>query len=383
MLESQYQIDSIIGGSSAINSTEEFEALLKKFPNHCFLVKSFADFLTYRESSAQAAQYYRKAAELFAREGLILYAVTSKVMEWHVARSSRRECRDLYRALREVRPETPLDHFLCPMTYSELLAVVTNLEPLHLLPGAMIKNPGDAEEFLYFIVSGTVTVINLLTTGSGEEFRREFSANSAGMNYFGDVYPFYEQKQFPSVIEAVNSSELLKISKSQLFDLCEKYPKIEILLMRLAKAHRLTEDEVLHNRRQSVRYQLQAQVDMNISKSESYKSQLLLKCLIENISLGGACIILGERYLTGHPVAFIGKSVKVVINVPKVKGGLNLFGSIVWCREILRGGRNIVIAGIQFGNMTHSDLAFLKEHCYVGEEAQDMISYLWESLPKG
>ena len=53
------------------------------------------------------------------------------------------------------------------------------------------------------------------------------------MNYFGDVYPLDEQKQFPSIIETANKTELLRISKSQLLDLCEKYPKIEILLMRL------------------------------------------------------------------------------------------------------------------------------------------------------
>ena len=382
-LESQRYIEGITDGSLTIDSSEEFEALLKKFPDHRFLVKAFADFLTGRESFAQAAQYYRKAAELFARGGVILYAVFSKVMEWHVAGSSRRECRDLYTAIREVRSETPLNDFFCHMAYPELLAVVTHLEPLHLPTGTVVKNPGDVEEFLYFIVSGTVTETNRLATGEGGEIRREFSANSAEMNYFGDVYPLGEQKQFPSMIETIHNTELLKISKSQLMDLCEEYPKIEILLMRLAKAHRLlTEKGVSQKDRKAVRYQLQAQVDMKIFKNESNKSQLILKGFIQDISLGGACITLGEKYLTGSPAEIIGKSVKVLVNVPKVEVGLNLFGTLAWCREVLREGKTIVIAGIQFKDMTHSDLAFLKKHCFVGEEAQDLISYLWESLPK-
>ena len=382
-LESQRYIEGITDGSLTIDSSEEFEALLKKFPDHRFLVKAFADFLTGRESFAQAAQYYRKAAELFARGEVILYAVFSKVMEWHVAGSSRRECRDLYTAIREVRSETPLNDFFCHMAYPELLAVVTHLEPLHLPPGTVVKNPGDVEEFLYFIVSGTVTETSRLTTGEGREIRREFSANSAEMNYFGDVYPLDEQKQFPSMIETVHNTELLKISKSQLMDLCEEYPKIKILLMRLAKAHRLlTEKRVSQKDRNAVRYHLQAQVDMKIFKSESNKSHLILKGFIQDISLGGACITLGEKYLTGSPAEIIGKSVKVLVNVPKVEVGLNLFGTIAWCREVLREGKTIVIAGIQFKDMTHSDLAFLKKHCFVGEEAQDLISYLWESLPK-
>ena len=383
VLESQHCIEGTIDGSLTINSAEECEVLLKKFPDACFLIKAFADFLTGQESFAQAAQYYRKAAELFAREGIILHAVASKVMAWHVAGSSRRECRDLYKAFRQVRSETALTDFFCHMAYHELLAVLTHLEPLRLPPGTVIKNSGDVEESLYFIVSGTVSETSLMTTDEGGESRQEFSANSAEMNYFGDVYPFDEQKQFSSVIETVNSTELLTISKSQLIDLCEEYPKVEILLMILNKAQRLLiENKVSYKERKSVRYRLHAQVDMKIINNEPNKSHLILKGFIQDISLGGACLTLGEKYLTGSPAEIIGRSIKILVNVPKVEFGLNLCGTIVWGREILREGKTILIAGIQFKDMTHSDLMFLKKHCYVGEDAQDLISYLWESLPK-
>jgi CRP-like cAMP-binding protein len=382
-LESQHYIEGIIDGSLTINSAQECEVLLKKFPGDCFLTKAFADFLTGRESFAQAAQYYRKAADLFARRGVILHAVAAKVMEWHAAEPSRKECRDLYKAFRQVRSETALTDFFCHMPYPELLAVLTHLEPLRLPPGTVIKNSGDVEESLYFIVSGTVSETSLMITDEGEESRREFSANSAGINYFGDVYPFGEQKQFPSVIETVNSTELLTISKSQLIDLCEEYPKVEILLMILNKAQRLlTEKRVSHRDRKSARYQLHAQVDMKIINNEPNKSHLILKGFIQDISLGGACLTLGEKYLTGSPAEIIGKSIKVLVNIPKVEFGLNLCGTIVWTREIFREGKTMIIAGIQFKDMTHSDLTFLKKHCYVGEDAQDLISYLWESLPK-
>jgi CRP-like cAMP-binding protein len=382
-LEIQRYIDGITDGSLNIDSAEEFKVLLRRFPDHCFLLKAFADFLKGLESFAEASQYYRKAAELFARERLILNSVASKVMEWHVAGPSRRECRDLYKAFREVRPETALNDFFCHMAYPELLAVVTTLEPLRLPPGAVVKKPGDAEEFLCFIVSGTVIETYPLADEKGEEGRQEYSAKSEEMNYFGDVYPLDEQKQFPSVIETVNSTELLRISKSQLIYLCEEYPKIEILLMMLDKAQRLlAEKRATQKDRKSARYQLQAQVNMKIFRNEPNKSHLVVKGLIQDISLGGACITLGEKYLTGSPAEIIGKSIKVLINVPKVKVGLNLFGTIAWCREIMREGKTIIIAGIQFRDMTHSDLSFLTKHCYVGEDAQDLISHLWESLPK-
>jgi hypothetical protein len=153
--------------------------------------------------------------------------------------------------------------------------------------------------------------------------------------------------------------------------------------MMLDKAQRLlAEKRASQKDRKSARYQLQAQVNMKIFRNEPNKSHLVVKGLIQDISLGGACITLGEKYLTGSPAEIIGKSIKVLINVPKVKVGLNLFGTIAWCREIMREGKTIIIAGIQFRDMTHSDLSFLTKYCYVGEEAQDLISHLWESLPK-
>jgi CRP-like cAMP-binding protein len=383
-LDRQGFMDRITDGSLTINSVEEYESLLKKFPGDRFLIKAFADFLADGGAPDQAAPYYRKAAELFAAVGMVLFALASKVGEWRTSGSSRRECRNLYAAIQEVRSDTPLNDFFCHMAYPEFLAVIMRLESIRFPAGAVVINSGDPEAFLHFVVSGTVAETVNPSAGEGGGIRREFSANSEEMNYFGDVYPFDEQKQASSLIETVQNSELLKISKIQLMDLCEEHPNVEILLMRLTKAHRLsTEKGVSQKDRRAVRYQLQTQVDMKIFKNEPHQSQLILKGLIQDISLGGACVTLGEKYLTGPPAEIIGKSVKVQVNVPKVEVGLNLFGTIAWCREVLREGKTIVIAGIQFKDMTHSDLAFLRKHCYVGEEAQDLISYLWESLAKG
>jgi CRP-like cAMP-binding protein len=364
-------------------SAEAFETLLVKFPDNRFLVKAYADFLAGQESFVKAAQYYRKAAELFGAEGMVLCAVAAKVMEWNVAGPSRRECRDLYAAIREVRSEKSLNDFFCRMAYPELVAVMSRLEPVSLPAGTVIKNLGDVEEFLYFIVSGTVAETDLPTATEAAKIRREYASHSAEANYFGDVYPFDEQQPSLSLFETVSNSELLRISKLHLMDLCEDHPNIKILLMRLTKAHRLsTERGGTRKFRKAVRFYLQTQVDMKIFSNEPNKGQLVLKGSIQDISLSGACISLGEKYLTGPPAEIIGKSVQVLVNVPKVAVGLNLFGTIVWCREVLREGKTIVIAGVQFMDMTHSDLAFLKKHCYVGEEAQDMISYLWESQAK-
>ncbi len=381
--ESHRYGERIMEGSLTLDSREAFEALLEKAPNDHFLVRAYADFLAGSESLASAAQHYRKAAELFGAAGMIPHAVFAKVMEWKLARPSRRECRQLYAAIREVRSEKPLNDFFCHMTYSELAAVLSRLESVRLLSGAAIKNAGDPEDFLYFVVSGRVAEILSPRVEEDTEIRREYAAESAEGNYFGDIYPFDEKRVSVSRWEAVGACELLKISRAQLMDLCEEHPNVQILLIRLTKAQRLyAKKEGVRKFRKSARFQLQTLVDMKIFGSDPNRGPLVLKGSVQDISLGGACVSLGEKYLTGPPAEMIGKNVKVLISVPRVEVGLHLFGTIAWSRELVREGKTIVIAGIQFRDMTPADLAFLKKHCYVGEEAQDFISYLWESQPK-
>ena len=381
--ENQHYGERVMEGSLTLDSAEAFEALLGKVPDDRFLVRAYADFLAGQESFAQAAQYYRKAAELFGAAGMVLYAVSAKVMEWKLTKPSRRECRHLYAAIREIRSEKPLNDFFCHMTYSELAAVLSRLDFIRLPAGAAIKNAGDPEDYLYFIVSGMVA--ETLSQQAGEEtpIRREYASQSAEANYFGDIYPFDDQQVSASRFEAVGACELLKVSRAQLMDLCEEYPNVKILLIRLTKAQRLyAQKEGARKFRKSARFHLQTQVDMKIFGSDPNRGPLVLKGSVQDISLGGACISLGEKYLTGPPTEIIGKSVKVMISVPRVEVGLHLLGTIAWCREVVREGKTIVIAGIQFRDMTNADLAFLKKHCYVGEEAQDFISYLWESQPR-
>jgi CRP-like cAMP-binding protein len=382
-IENQNYGERAMESSSTMDSTEAFEALLVQTPGDHFLVRAYADFLAGKESFALAAKNYRKAAELFGTAGLVLCAVAAKVMEWKVAKPSRRECRPLYAAIRDVRSEKPLSDFFCHMAYAELVAVMSRLDPVHLPAGAVIKHPEDEEDFLCFLVSGTVVETISPQAGEGTPVRREYSSQSAEANYFGDVYPLDEDRVSLSQFETVDACEVLRISRSQLTDLCDEHPNVQILLMRLTKAHRLyRQKEGARKFRKAVRFHLQTQVDMKIFGSDPNRGSLVLKGSVQDISLGGACISLGEKYLTGPPSEIIGKSVKVLVNVPKVEVGLNLFGTIAWCREVLREGKTIVIAGVQFKDMTQADLAFLKKHCYVGEEAQDFISYLWESQPK-
>jgi len=53
--ENQHYGERVMEGSLTLDSVEAFEALLGKVPDDRFLVRAYADFLTGKESFAQAA----------------------------------------------------------------------------------------------------------------------------------------------------------------------------------------------------------------------------------------------------------------------------------------------------------------------------------------
>jgi hypothetical protein len=293
--ENRSDIDRIVEGSLTIDSPEAFEDLIGKFPDHPFLARRYADFLAGREALPQAASHYQKAADLFAGGGMILQALAAKIMEWKAAGVSRRECRDLYAVIRDVKSETPLNDFFSCMAYPELVAMMTRLEVVRSPAGDVLRNPGDMEEDLSFIVSGTVMETSVPQAGAEDGMHREQLTDNGERNYFGNIYPFDIPRKSEFLLKTAGSVESLKISKAQLIDLFEEYPNIEILVMRLTKAHLPSQKGGAQKDRKAARYELQTRVDMTIFRSEPGKTNLILKAHIQDVSMGGACIVLGEK----------------------------------------------------------------------------------------
>jgi Tfp pilus assembly protein PilZ len=134
--------------------------------------------------------------------------------------------------------------------------------------------------------------------------------------------------------------------------------------------------------RATTRYQLQTKVTLKIFPDNHMGTPLVLNGYTEDISLGGTCVRLGEKYWSGSSTDMVGKTVKLLINVPKASAGLDVIGTVVWRREVTYDERKTVLVGIQFNEMEEDDFDFLKRHCYIGEGEQDMIFSLWESFVK-
>ncbi|MEA3471184.1 MAG: PilZ domain-containing protein, partial [Thermodesulfobacteriota bacterium] len=111
-------------------------------------------------------------------------------------------------------------------------------------------------------------------------------------------------------------------------------------------------------------------------------SPLVLQCITDKVSKGGACINIGEKYWIGSAADLVGKKAKMLISVPKASLGFEVTGSIMWKKEVSHDETTHIIVGIQFDEISEDDFNFLKKYCYVGDGEQDMIYSLWESYVK-
>ncbi|TFG35224.1 MAG: cyclic nucleotide-binding domain-containing protein, partial [Nitrospirales bacterium] len=303
-------------------------------------------------------------------------------LQWGVSKVSERECRSIYSALRDIKSEeVPAFHFFARMTYSELIAVIGELEPVLFSSGRVLREPDDPELDIFFIISGLVRETVNYHSDTGE--LKQFIATLAENMFFGDIYPFEEETLSPSRVETITDVQLLRFSTPDIMRVCRKYPNIGFLIMELCQTRHGSESRrYAYLVRAATRYQLQTKVTLEIFPDEKNKSPLVLKCITDNVSQGGACLNLGEKYWSGSSANLVGKKAKMLVNVPKASLSFEVTGSIMWKKEVSYDETTHVLVGIQFTQISEDDFNFLKKYCYVGDGEQDMIFGLWESYVK-
>jgi len=375
-------ISSILDGSRTIGTVEEFEAILQTDPENSSLLRAYGDFLVGERMFDEAALVYKKSVGLSVKLGSIVQAMLSNILQWGVIKVSERECRSIYRALHNVKSEeVPAFDFFARMTYSELIAVMDELEQAHFSSGQVIREPIDSENDIFFIVSGLLRETVNYYSNEGE--LKQFTATLAENMFFGDVYPLEEESLSPSRVETITDVQMLRFSKPDIMRVCRKHPNIRLLVMELCQTRRGSESRRYSQLvRASTRYQLQTKVTLKIFPIYKNESPLILKCLTDNVSEGGACVNIGEKYWIGSTAELVGRNAKMMISVPKASLSFEVTGSIVWKKEVSHEGATNILVGIQFTQISEEDFNFLKKYCYVGDGEQDMIYSLWESYVK-
>ncbi|MGA8179859.1 MAG: cyclic nucleotide-binding domain-containing protein [Desulfobacterales bacterium] len=375
-------VSRIIDGSVTINTVAEIKNLLKAFPNDPWIHRFFADILKRDKSFYAAADAYGTAAGLFIKNDMTLQAIVSKFLEWRILKPSVREALAFYSSLRERKSDnTRVRNFFIKMTYPEMMAFMNILELRHFPAGNTLKRFGEEEDDLYFIVSGALEETIYHRIQKGGKLQKKSTNNLAENDFFGEIYPFDEEKVSPSTVETITRVEFAKCSKSGLMAVCKKYPNIKLIISDLYEGRSASDQKHFSGvLRETVRHRLPTQVNVKIYSEEPDKAPLNLNGFTENISLGGACIILGSNYKTGYFGTLAGKKVQIQIYLAIAFVSLSILGTVVWSTGVSLEGKRAAAVGIQFAGMTDADRRLLQSFNYGSEKEQDMIWSLWDSM---
>ncbi len=377
-------VKRIIDGSLTIDSVGEFENLLKVFPNDPGLHRALADLLARQKSFDAAADAYRAAARYFIEAGMGLQAIVSKISEWRIVRPAQQEGKAFHVALcKGISEDTPVQRFLAQMSYPQMVAFMVQLVRIRFRAGRVLKKFGGVQNDMYLVVSGALKETTYHPLEEGGRVHKKTTIDLVDNDFFGDIYPFDGDRVSESDVETITRAELVKISKPRLMALCEKYPHVERLVNELYKARSELGGEIPSPTvRKTARHQLPTKVSMKVFREEIGKTPLFLNGFTDDISLGGACIILGATYQTGPSADMVGRKVKIEMGLPSAAMKLHILGTIAWSKEVSHEGKTSTVVGIKFEEMTDPDRELLEGYCYGSDGEQNLIWSLWESLVK-
>ena len=351
-------VEHIIDGAIVINSVELMLNILKKFPAEPNLVRIYADLLLKNKMPEAAVKAYNRAAKLYLDTGKILPAIVAKISQWHIEMPSDQHVQSFLTELNRNNNKTlPLGHFFSKLSIQELKALCSLFENIRVPSGHVVKQIGDTEDHLFFIVSGQLKdSIYLTLQNQGKVFRKP-TLVLAENDFFGDIYPFNKEHRSQSYIETLEPVELVRIPKEKLMRICRKYPNIELGIIDLLSVRSLTNsDEPSDMIRQESRHKFILSLQLEIYPEHSPDQAIHLEGESEDISIGGMSIIIDSTSVgDSTPISDLDKTIpnaKINVSVVTHTLLLKISGKIVWSREIVQNGAKTSAIGMQFDEMS-------------------------------
>lgn len=372
-------------GTLLLNNREEYERLLDLYPQKASLHRALADFLARQGDQPNAIKTYEKASELYLETGRSLQAIVATILAWSIVKPTHEQGRVFHAAVQDaIKAETPLQSFFAALSYPELVAVMLRLMRIQYSANYAINHFGDSADELFFIVSGNLKETTYVATGEDESNHQASVRQLSENDIFGDVYPLAVESASRSDVETLTHVELVKISRTVLQQLCRKFPRVELLLANLHKDPGETKDgRVWSSVRRFVRYEIPTKVSVAISPIRENTPIIKAVGFTRDISLGGACIDLGERHLPIPVEALKGAGIKVTIKLPSIDQTLELNGTIVWSSASANNERVGTSVGVQFGLVSNAERNILEAYCSGGDAEQNLLWNLWDDFVKG
>ena len=344
----------IIDGSITIDSVQEFQGMLQIFPNDPALHRAYADLLVRKQLSEAAVQSYQQAAELFAAAGLLLQAVVCQVLKWKIQAPGDAETQKFQNTLRRSKyHEIPTNVFFARLSHTGLVTFMDAIELERLPAGKMVNKIGNEEDALYFIVAGNIKATTYEPLSKTDFEHRKSTVYLSENDFFGYIYPLNETKLSHSCTETIGSTELARISRQKLSQMCRSHTPVELAIIDLYKARSDNEDiNALRTVRKADRHKLPVKMNLKIWPGTAGHYGLILDGLSRDISVDGMCIVLDGKYANVPSIYKNIKNAKIEISMPSEAMTINVLGSIVWSKEVIYQEQRTVALGIRFEEMS-------------------------------
>jgi CRP-like cAMP-binding protein len=351
-------IEHIIDGSIVINSIDLMLDAMKKFPVQPDLVRIYAGLLTQNKMPDAAAKAYNRAAKLYLNNDKILPAMVSKISQWHIEMPSDQDVQSFLSELNSSNNKTlPLGYFFSKLSIQELKAFCSLFENIRLPSEQVVKEIGDPEDHLFFVVSGRLKDSIYLTLQNRRRIFRKPTLTLTENDFFGDIYPFNKEQRSQSYIETLEPVELVRIPKEKLMRIGRKYPNIELGIIDLLSIRSLTDEDTPSDEiRKETRQKFALKLQLEIFPEHSPDGALLIEGDSEDISIGGMSIIIDSNEVANNsgvsPLYKTVRNAKINVSVITHTLLLKISGKIVWSREIAHGGVKTLALGMQFDEMS-------------------------------
>jgi len=351
--------EQINSGYVTIDSFEDFEKLLKRFPNDPALQRASADLMLKNNLPDEAALSYSKAASLFLKSGNLLSAIFAIRYSWRIKSPSYQEAKLFLTAARDNNfPSTPLKIFFENLSNPEVISVIKSFEDIHLPEQKSIQNIDDLQNSLNFVVSGDLKEIRYCPVKTKEEtVYKQSIVNLSAEDSIGDLYPIDEEKVSQSYIVTVTPVELLRLSKQTLLQLCRNYPNVESGLQSISafRSECRKENRIKKNRR-DINPQFGRKITIEIHPQSSDNFPIIIEGYSTDFSIGGTCVVLDANDVgVIKSVASFSRKIKnskVKISFPTEGLELKVSGKIAWTKEVEFQHEKTLALGVQFQNLS-------------------------------
>ena len=376
-------IQRIVEGSLRLSTAEEYEKLIERFDDNADIHREYADFLVQKKETDAAYHAYNKTADLYVQANKALQAIVAKIRAWSIIKPSHEQGRSFHAAIQKTAPgESPLQTFFAEMSYPEFIGIMLRMIRVRFPADQFVIKYGDPGNDIFFIVSGTIeerTHISANKRGASPSTNIKFLSDN---DIFGEAFPLEQFNVSKSDIKTVTAVELVKIKKPILTDILKKHKGIEKRFKNLYKGPPGdTRGRSWTSVRRSVRHEIPIKINLKIFLAED-KTELDSIGFTRDISLGGACIELGEKHWGVKQKMVVDSDAMLHIYLPNVDETLEIMGTVLWIRKDTQGDKSVSLIGIQFKTLSDADRDFLNEYCFGSDGEQNLIWDLWETYVK-